>query len=239
MALASKLMSDIGQIIGKDADKYANSANYLMNNELLNELHWSEEFGAYLDYGLHSEDVVLQKPKPVAPSSGQNMQKRRVVHQDPNYQFVNQMGYISLFPLILEIIDEKSPKFGKILQDLKNPSKLWTPYGLRSLSKSASIYMKKNTEHDAPYWRGPIWININFLTVRALHNYSLKVGPYQEEAKVMYEKLRKALIENVVKQYLETGYVWEQYNDRTGQGQGCRPFTGWSSLIVLMMGENF
>ena len=237
MALASKLMTDIGSIIGKDASKYETSANYLMNNQLLDELHWSEDHGAYLDYGLHSEDVVLQKPR---PQPGQVPgQKRRVVHEDPKYQFVNQVGYISLFPLVLEIIDANSPKLGKILQDLKNPSKLWTPYGLRSLSKSASIYMKKNTEHDAPYWRGPIWININFLTVRALHNYSLKDGPYKNEAKATYEKLKKALIDNVVKQYLETGYVWEQYNDRTGQGQGCRPFTGWSSLIVLMMGENF
>ena len=36
-----------------------------------------------------------------------------------------------------------------------------------------------------------------------------------------------------------TGYVWEQYNDRTGEGQGCKPFTGWSALTVLMMGETF
>ena len=39
--------------------------------------------------------------------------------------------------------------------------------------------------------------------------------------------------------YLRTGYVWEQYNDRTGEGQGCKPFTGWSALTVLMMGETF
>jgi len=47
------------------------------------------------------------------------------------------------------------------------------------------------------------------------------------------------LIENIFKQYVKTGYIWEQYNDRTGQGQGCRPFTGWSALVVLMMGEKY
>ena len=161
------------------------------------------------------------------------------MHSDPKYQFVNQVGYVSLFPFIVEIVDPKSPKLGKILQDIKNPSKFWTPFGLRSLSKSASLYNKWNTESDAPYWRGPIWININYLTVRALHHYGSKEGPYQKEALDIYKKLRTALINNIMENYNKTGYIWEQYDDRTGKGKGCRPFTGWSALVVLIMGEKY
>lgn len=139
----------------------------------------------------------------------------------------------------MNIVDPQSPKLGKILQDIKNPSKFWTPFGLRSLSKSATIYNKRNTEHDAPYWRGPIWININYLTVRALHFYGNQEGPYKKEALDIYTKLRTALINNIYEQYLKTGFIWEQYDDKTGNGKGCRPFTGWSALVVLMMGENY
>jgi mannosyl-oligosaccharide glucosidase len=161
------------------------------------------------------------------------------VHEEPKYQYVNQVGYISLFPFLVQIVDPNSPKLGKILRDISNPDIFWTPYGLRSLSKSASIYMKKNTEHDAPYWRGPIWININYLAVRALYNYAQLQGPYQKIAQDTYQKLRQVLVENIFKQFVKTGYIWEQYNDKNGQGQGCRPFTGWSALVVLMMGEKY
>lgn len=33
-------------------------------------------------------------------------------------------------------------------------------------SRSASLYQRRNTEHDPPYWRGAIWINVNYLAVQ-------------------------------------------------------------------------
>lgn len=34
----------------------------------------------------------------------------------------------------------------------------------------------------------------------------------------------------------ETGFAWEQYNPETGKGQRTQHFTGWTSLVVKIMG---
>ena len=45
---------------------------------------------------------------------------------------------------------------------------------------------------------------------------------------------------NVVKRYHESGYLWEQYdNANNGKGKGSHPFTGWTSLILLIMGDMY
>lgn len=46
--------------------------------------------------------------------------------------------------------------------------KLVTPTTFLSpvASQSASLYQQRNTEHDPPYWRGAIWINVNYVTVQ-------------------------------------------------------------------------
>jgi len=39
------------------------------------------------------------------------------------------------------------------------------------------------------------------------------------------------------KQFETHGYFYEQYDQVKGNGKGCHPFTGWSSLALLMMAE--
>lgn len=244
MALASGVMADIAKTIGEPWQAYQASHDLLTDNALLDELHWSESAHQYSDWGLHSNQVKLVKikegRKPFRhPTQNMEYHKERVTKQEPTLQFVNMFGYVSLFPFMLQIVDPSSPKLDKILTDLRNPKLLWTNFGLRSLAKNAPLYQKHNTEHDPPYWRGYIWINMNYLTVRALHYYSNTPGPYQNRAKTLYQELRKNVVSNILNQYEKTGYVWENYDDKTGEGKGCHPFTGWTSLVVLMMSENY
>lgn len=246
IAFAAGVMARLAETLNYPADKYRETFEYLSDNKLLNKLYWSPGTQAYSDFGLHTDKVVLRKP--ALPSQATHTTQRpshaqrqalemiRVVMEDPSLRFVDTtFGYVSLFPMILQIVDPESPQLGKILQDLRNL--LWTKYGLRSLAKTSPLYMKYNTEHDAPYWRGAIWINLNYLTVRGMHHYSKVEGPHQYLYESLYKELRKNLIRNIIKQYRETGYLWENYDDDRGIGKGSHPFTGWTSLVVLLMAE--
>ena len=248
MALASGVMADLARTLNKSWEAYEETRNLLTDNKRLDELHWSEKSQRYSDFGLHSESVKLQKPtlpKKILqpgqhPPPPVHVEKERVVLKEPTLRFVDsEFGYVSLFPFLLKIIAPNSPKLGKVLTDLYDSSLLWTPFGLRSLAKSSPTYKRRNTEHDPPYWRGSIWINVNYLALGALHHYSALPGPHMAAASELYEKLRENIVRNMYNQYQWTGYIWEQYDDVTGEGKGSHPFTGWSALVVAIMAEQY
>lgn len=242
LAFAAGVMAEISQILGHDDMKYWETYSYLTDNILLNELHLSPYTETYSDFGFHTDFVKLERPQPTEEQKKnyQQPEMERITLKPPEMRFVDSTyGYVNIFPFLLEILEPHSPYLSKILKDIYDPNILWTNYGLRSLSTTSPLYMKRNTEHDPPYWRGQIWININYLALKALHHYGNQPGPNSENAKKIYVELRRNLVNNLFKEYKRTGYIWEQYNDRTGEGSGCYPFNGWSALVVLMMSEQY
>eukprot|EP00960_Hanusia_phi_P025234 741309-Hanusia_phi.AAC.1 len=81
---------------------------------------------------------------------------------------------------------------------MSDPQHLFSKAGLRSLSPRSpeggpdSMY---GTQED--YWRGKVWININFLALKALKHY----GQSWKEGAELYTQLRQAIIENMLGQY--------------------------------------
>ena len=82
---------------------------------------------------------------------------------DESYHVCHR-GYLSLFPFLLSLVSPDSPHLGAILDLLRDPEHLWSPYGLRSLSASHPDFGQGEN-----YWKGPIWIQMNYLALRALH----------------------------------------------------------------------
>jgi mannosyl-oligosaccharide glucosidase len=68
---------------------------------------------------------------------------------------IPRIGYVTIFPLLLKLIDckEHSSQLTHILDIVQSPDHLWSPYGLRSISKSDLFYQVENAPGDSPYWR--------------------------------------------------------------------------------------
>ena len=152
---------------------------------------------------------------------------------------VREVGYVAFFPLALSLYEEDSPRLGATLELLADEEHLWSPHGLRSLSTRSALYKVGNKDGDAPYWRGPIWINMNYLVLRGLRGYADGAGPYAERCGDLYGRLRERVLRTVLDSWRETGYFWEQYDDETGRGARSHPFTGWTALVLRIMLHDF
>lgn len=54
-----------------DSSKFAASAAFLNDPQTLDSLHWSDKLQRYADFGLHTKNVKLEKPKPIKGPDGQ------------------------------------------------------------------------------------------------------------------------------------------------------------------------
>ncbi len=148
-------------------------------------------------------------------------------------------GYVSLMPLLLGVLHpvENQLQLSSILSSLLSDTwSLFSPGGLRSLSKK-----DRNFGSGEDYWRGHVWINMQYLMVSSLQRLAKDETRADQELRTQAAqlalKLRQTVSANVLKEYRRTGFVWEQYNALDGTGRKSHPFTGWSALTLLLMIE--
>ncbi|XP_043826802.1 mannosyl-oligosaccharide glucosidase isoform X3 [Dromiciops gliroides] len=233
VALGASVLAQVAQKLGESEaeTELAELEARLRDENGLDSMHWAAELGAFADFGNHTAAVRLAR--------GPQGMVRVVGRPPPRLQYVDALGYVSIFPLLLRLLSPNSARLGPLLDLLADSRHLWSPFGLRSLSASSPLYGQRNTEHDPPYWRGAIWFNINYLALGALDHYGRLEGPHQAQASQLHAQLRTNLVGNVWRQYRDTGFLWEQYSDQDGRGMGCRPFHGWTSLVLLAMAEDY
>lgn len=133
-------------------------------------------------------------------------------------EFVTHFGYINLFPFMMGMVAEGSPIFNKIVEIMTDQHKLWSESGLRSLSKNDTLYGTGDN-----YWRGAVWMPINYMVLRACKLY------YPSSTGQLYEKLKANLVNVVEENQEKTGYLYENYH--IGKGNRGYPFYGWTSLV--------
>lgn len=181
----------------------------------LDILHWDSTTGAYCDATIRKEG------------------------EKQHYDHVCHLGYVSLSPLLLGLMNASHPNLGVVLNLLSDAEKLWSKHGIRSLSATDEYYgIGEN------YWRGAVWMNMNTLAVLRLRDIGLEAHagsptPVQEQALALGSELRDTIVNTVYANYKQTGFAWEQYADSTGRGSHSRGFTGWTACVLLLLGLEF
>lgn len=136
MAFSARLIKNIAIALGEtdDAREYGRHEEAILHN--IEDLHWNKEHGCYCDATVDAFEESVH---------------------------VCHVGYVSIFPFLLGLVPHDGEKLGSILDILGDEEQLWSPFGLRSLSRKDEFYSKGEN-----YWRGPIWVNMNYLAILRL-----------------------------------------------------------------------
>jgi len=108
-----------------------------------------------------------------------------------------------------------------IREHFYNPAEFWGDWILPSIARNDPAFADQN------YWRGRIWGPMNFLVYLGLLNYDLP-----QARKDLAEKSRALLMKN----WLEHGYVCENYSAITGEGgeiANSDRYYHWGGLLGL------
>ncbi|KAA8909446.1 hypothetical protein TRICI_004513 [Trichomonascus ciferrii] len=208
VGMMARAMKDFATVLGEEED----AAEYArVENAVIRnieDLHWSEEDQCYCDVTVDDYDEDV-----------------KVCHK----------GYVSLMPFLLKLVPPENAvdRILPLVKLIRDPEELWTSFGIRSLSASDEFYGKGEN-----YWRGPIWININYMILDALQYYVEESSDkaFKKEASAVYQELRQNLVSTIHNSWKSSKFAWEQYHPDTGKGQGVKHFLGWTSLVVNIMG---
>lgn len=110
-----------------------------------------------------------------------------------------------------------------IEEHLLNPAEFWSPYGVRTLSKTEALYNPVNG-----YWRGPVWVISNYMMMHGLMNYG-----YPAQAKELAAKTVAKLVDD----YATSGGMNENYSPETGKAAAAGHFLSWNLLAEHMVDE--
>lgn len=106
-----------------------------------------------------------------------------------------------------------------------DPNLLNSKCGVRSLSKQSDYF---GTDDD--YWRGNVWMPINYMILRAFALY------YTKDVNT-YSIIKDSIIDCVFRNWYNTGHLYETYESISGEGKRGKYFTGWTSLVLLMIND--
>jgi len=129
-----------------------------------------------------------------------------------SYQKIKAKTWAIFAPLFAKILTQKGAK--KLVEEhLLNPQEFWTKYPIPTVSLDESSFDPKG------FWRGPVWIAINWFIYKGLINYG-------------FFDIAKQIRESSVSLIEKSGFR-EYFDPNTGEGFGAKDFT-WGGLVLDM-----
>lgn len=152
-----------------------------------------------------------------------------------NGAVVRVINWTSFLPLLDGVLS-KADATRAIDRHLLNRAEMRSEYGFRSLSKSDPAYNNEAIINPYSNWRGPIWINANFLDWLILRRYGFAKDAHQ---------LSIALAQILHRDIAKWGSMHEDYDAESGDGLAptveqspggkFAGFVGWNLLALDML----
>jgi glycogen debranching enzyme len=149
--------------------------------------------------------------------------------------WIRVMSWSSFLPLVDGLLSDPEAR-AMIRGHLLNPAEMRSEYGFRSLAKSDPKYTNAATINPYSNWRGPVWINANFLDWIVLRRYGFAPESHW---------LAVTLAAELERDMARWGSMHEDYSAETGEGLAPTPeespggrfagFVGWNLLAQDML----
>jgi neutral trehalase len=104
------------------------------------------------------------------------------------------------------------PRAERLIARLRRPTGFWPRFPVPSVPLDAPEF------REAGYWKGPTWINMNWIIAEGLHEYG-------------YDELAEALRLRTLELVQHAGFS-EYFSPLTGEGYGADGFS-WTAALVL------
>ncbi len=158
----------------------------------------------------------------------------RAFDGDRKGEFIGPKAISGWYPLFAGIVPkDRLPAY---LDHLTNPGEFWTPMPVPSVAKDEPSFSK-----DMNMWRGPVWINTNYMIVKGLKGYGFRELPGE---------LAYLTVSTVFDVFKDKEMFYEYYGcldnnkdiesfARKGEHDGPRPyFLGWTGLVANLLLED-
>lgn len=129
-----------------------------------------------------------------------------------DYQKIKVKTWAIFAPLFAKLYTQEEAAM-IVKEHLEDKKEFWLAYPVPTVARSEPSFDEQG------FWRGPAWMATNWFVYKGLINYGL------EETAQKVKEASVALVE-------KSGFR-EQFNPRTGKGQGAKEFT-WGGLVIDM-----